>query len=214
MICCDSVNRMYTTPDGDRLTPSPADSPRPSLVPGGRYPVQHFLHDQFMSSLPQSRFYSGGDHVPSGPEDCSASHRWLVTPMQQPYEPDYLPYGLKPLPLQSPRPLSCCSDSAFASVAAATGWSSKVNYQNKMVANLPWSPRPHPSELLDRVREEEWAESVPYAAIYKRRRISRAESSVENTPAIKCEVSRLEPPSKEATPTSRISSCCAFYSAT
>ncbi|XP_062842137.1 eomesodermin homolog b isoform X2 [Trichomycterus rosablanca] len=207
----DNYDSMYTTPDGDRLTPSPADSPRAhQLVPGGRYPVQQFLHDQFVNPLPQSRFYTT-DRTLHPPEECGAPHRWLVTPVQQPYEPDYLPYALKPLPLQSSRPLTCYSDSAFASVA---GWGSKVNYQNKMVANLPWSPRPHGPDLLDKVREEEWAESASYAAIYKRRRVSRGESSTENSPSIKCEESRSDNHSKEATPTTKISSCCAFYSAT
>ncbi|KAG7318093.1 hypothetical protein KOW79_019128 [Hemibagrus wyckioides] len=180
----DNYDSMYMAPEGERLTPPPADSPRThQLVSSARYPVQPFLHDQFVNALPPSRFYSA-DRSLQPPEECTAPHRWLVTPVQQPYESEYLPYAL------SSRALTCYSDSAFASMA--TSWGSKVSYQNKIPASLPWSPRPSNSVSQDKVREDDWAESVAYTAVCKRRRVSRDESSTENSPPIKCEDSRSE----------------------
>lgn len=198
---------MYTAPEGERLTPPTADSPRThQLVSSARYPVQPFLHDQFVNTLPPSRFYSAERSL-APPEDCATSHRWLVTPVQQPYESEYLPYAL------TSRALTCYSDSAFASMA--TGWGSKVSYQNKIPASLPWSPRPSNADSgQGKVREEEWAESMAYTALCKRRRLSRDVSSTENSPTIKCEDSRAENYGKEASSSSKSMSCCAFYTAT
>lgn len=197
---------MYTAPEGERLTPPLADSPRThQLVSSARYPVQPFLHDQFVSALPPGRFYSAERSLPP-PEECATSHRWLVTPVQQPYEPEYLPYAL------SSRTLTCYSDSAFASVA--TGWGSKVSYPSKIPTGLPWSPQPSNNDSQDKVREDDWAESAAYAAVCKRRRVSRDESSTENSPTIKCEDSRSENYGKDASSGSKSVSCCAFYTAT
>lgn len=199
------VCRMYTAHEGERLTPPSADSPRThQLVSSARYPMQPFLHDQFVNALPSSRFYGTDRSLP--PEDCATSHRWFVTSMQQPYESEYLPYAL------SSRALTCYSDSAFASMA--TGWGSKVSYQNKIPASLPWSPRPSSSLSEDKVREDEWAESVGYTAVCKRRRVSRDESNTENSPSIKCEDSRLENYGKDASSGAKSVSCCAFYTPT
>uniref|UniRef100_A0A3B1KGB1 Eomesodermin homolog b n=1 Tax=Astyanax mexicanus TaxID=7994 RepID=A0A3B1KGB1_ASTMX len=182
----DNYDSMYTTPDGDRLTPSPTDCPRAhQIVPSSRYTMQPFLQEHQLGNLPQSRFYSGERAVPQTPgvEDCGAPHRWLVTPQGgcsklelTAYEGDYsgglLPtYTLKSL--QGAHSLGYYSDSAFTSVAA--GWGSKVGYQKKVTPGLPWSPRPSPGDFLDsqlsdkdRVREEDlclapaWADTAPF----------------------------------------------------
>uniref|UniRef100_A0A3B1JT34 Eomesodermin homolog b n=1 Tax=Astyanax mexicanus TaxID=7994 RepID=A0A3B1JT34_ASTMX len=177
---------MYTTPDGDRLTPAPTNCPRAhQIVPSRRYTMQPFQQEHRLGNLPQSRFYSGERAVPQTPgvEDCGAPHRWLVTPQGgcsklelTAYEGDYsgglLPtYTLKSL--QGAHSLGYYSDSAFTSVAA--GWGSKVGYQKKVTLGLPWSPRPSPGDFLDsqlsdkeRVREEDlslapaWADTAPF----------------------------------------------------
>ncbi|KAK1806613.1 hypothetical protein P4O66_005118, partial [Electrophorus voltai] len=177
----DNYDSMYTAPEGDRLTPSPTESPRShQLVPSGRYTMQPFLQDQFVNSLPHSRFYNSERAVPQANgilspqvEDTGAPQRWLVTPVQHGsggkldlagYEGDYstslLPYTLKSLPLQTSHSLSYYSDSAFTSVAA--GWGSRGAYQKKMASALPWSPRPGHTDFpdsqmpdKDKPREEE-----------------------------------------------------------
>ncbi|KAI5627689.1 eomesodermin-like [Silurus asotus] len=158
----DNYDSMYTAPESDRLTPSPTDSPRShQIVPGARYAMQPFFQDQFVNNLPQNhRLYGGERAVPqtngllspqsddssiSASSSSSAAQRWFVTPVQQ-NEADYsvLPYGIKPLPLQSPHSFGYYPESsAFASISA--GWSGgRSSYQRKMAAGLPWSPRPSP----------------------------------------------------------------------
>ncbi|XP_062853776.1 eomesodermin homolog a [Trichomycterus rosablanca] len=162
----DNYDSMYTAPESDRLTPSPTDSPRShQIVPGARYAMQPFFQDQFVNNLPQShRLYGGERAVPqtngllspqsddssisssiSASSSSSTTQRWFVTPVQQ-NEADYsvLPYGIKPLPLQSPHSFGYYPESsAFASISA--GWGSgRSSYQRKMGAGLPWSPRPSP----------------------------------------------------------------------
>lgn len=177
---------MYTTPEGERLTPSPTDSPRAhQIVPTGRYAMQPFLPEHQFGSLHQSRLYGSERAVPQtgSMEDCGAPHRWLVTQQNgcsklelSAYEGDYagglLPaYTLKTL--QGAHSLGYYSDSAFASVAA--GWGSKVAYQKKMAPGLPWSPRPSPGDFSDgqlvdkdRVRDEDvcvppaWGETTHF----------------------------------------------------
>ncbi|XP_030644975.1 eomesodermin homolog a isoform X2 [Chanos chanos] len=172
----DNYDSMYTAPESDRLTPSPTDSPRShQIVPGARYAMQPFFQDQFVNNLPQNhRFYASERAVPQtngllSPqnEDATAgsagAQRWFVSPVQQTgaptkldlsYESDYsasglLPYGIKPLPLQTPHALGYYPDSAaFASMAA--GWSSsRSSYQRKVTTGLPWSPRPSPPAFAD-----------------------------------------------------------------
>ncbi|XP_063054076.1 eomesodermin homolog b [Engraulis encrasicolus] len=101
----DNYDSMYTAvPEGDRLTPSPTDSPRShQIVPGGaRYAMQPFLQDQLVAS--QSRFYHHHHHghhghageravpqtgsllsPPRQPEDMASAsaQRWFVSPVQQ-----------------------------------------------------------------------------------------------------------------------------------
>lgn len=174
---------MYTASENDRLTPSPADSPRShQIVPGARYSVQPFFQEQFVNNLPPTRYYSGERTVPqtsgllspqSNEEVLNAPpQRWFVTPVQQaaankldmgPYDTDYsssslLTYGIKSLPIQTSHPMAYYPDAAFASM---TGWSSRSSpYQRKMATGLPWSSRSSPSgfseDLLpkDKVKEE------------------------------------------------------------
>ena len=231
--------RMYTAPEGERLTPSPTDSPRShQIVPSGRYGMQPFLQEHQLGNLSQSRFYSERA-VPqtAGMEDCSAPHRWLVTQQGAcskleltTYEGDYssglLPaYTLKSL--QGAHSLGYYSDSAFTSVAA--GWGPKVTYQKKMAPGLPWSPRPNPSGFSDgqladkdRIQEEElcpapaWVDTSPFlkpldtdSGVYSVVCKRRRMSSAESSPVVKCEESRGPDAFSKDT-----KSYCAFYSAT
>ncbi|KAK7124201.1 hypothetical protein R3I94_018535 [Phoxinus phoxinus] len=250
----DNYDSMYTAPESDRLTPSPTDSPRShQIVPGARYAMQPFFQDQFVNNLPQNhRFYGSERAVPqtngllSPQSEDSASgaasaQRWFVGPVQQSgasskldlsYDSEYsasslLPYGIKPLPLQSPHALGYYPDSAFASMAA--GWSSRSSYQRKMTTGLPWSPRPSPpaytDDLLtskDKLQDEgstsaptagttaPWMEAPPvlkvvdsgdasgYAMACKRRRVSPGGSSTDASPTIKCEDLSSEEYNKES----------------
>jgi len=91
---------MYTAPEGERLTPSPTDSPRShQIVPAGRYAMQPFFQDQFVNNLPQNRFYGGGGgggggggeravpqtngFLSASPPEDAATQRWFVASMQQ-----------------------------------------------------------------------------------------------------------------------------------
>ncbi|XP_048408466.1 eomesodermin homolog b isoform X1 [Stegostoma tigrinum] len=223
----DNYDSMFTTPENDRLTPSPTDSPRShQIVPGARYAVQPFFQDQFANSIPSARFYNGERAVPqtSGilspqqtEESSNPPQRWFVTSVQQPgtnrldftsYDADYaanalLPYGLKPLPIQSAHSLSYYPDPTF-------GWGSRSSqYQRKIASGLTWSSRTSPpafpeDQVLsseDKAREEAnspWIETPPsiksmdsdsglYENACKRRRVSAGNSSSESSPTIKCE---------------------------
>ncbi|XP_068090553.1 eomesodermin homolog [Hyperolius riggenbachi] len=179
----DNYDSMYTASENDRLTPSPADSPRShQIVPGARYSVQPFFQEQFVNNLPPTRYYSGERTVPQtsgllstqGNEEVATAppQRWFVTPVQQagankldmnPYDTDYsssslLTYGIKSLPIQTSHPMAYYPDAAFASM---TGWGSRSSpYQRKVATGLPWSSRSSPSgfteDLLpkDKVKEE------------------------------------------------------------
>uniref|UniRef100_A0A8C5WFR0 Eomesodermin n=1 Tax=Leptobrachium leishanense TaxID=445787 RepID=A0A8C5WFR0_9ANUR len=180
----DNYDSMYTASENDRLTPSPADSPRShQIVPGARYSVQPFFQEQFVNNLPPTaRYYSGERTVPQtngllspqGAEEIPGvpPQRWFVTPVQQAnankldmghYDTDYsssslLTYGIKSLPLQTSHPMAYYPDAAFASM---TGWGSRGSpYQRKMTTGLPWPSRSSPpgfsEDLLakDKVKEE------------------------------------------------------------
>uniref|UniRef100_UPI00398F2E23 eomesodermin homolog b n=1 Tax=Pristiophorus japonicus TaxID=55135 RepID=UPI00398F2E23 len=223
----DNYDSMFTAPENDRLTPSPTDSPRShQIVPGARYTVQPFFQDQFANSIPSARFYNGERAVPqtSGilspqqtEESSNPPQRWFVTSVQQPgtnrldftsYDTDYatnalLPYGLKPLPIQSAHSLSYYPDPTF-------GWGSRSSqYQRKIASGLTWSSRTSPpafpeDQVLsteEKSREDAnspWIETPPsiksmdsdsglYENACKRRRVSAGNSSTENSPTIKCE---------------------------
>ncbi|KAM8967859.1 eomesodermin homolog [Pelodytes ibericus] len=180
----DNYDSMYTASESDRLTPSPADSPRShQIVPGARYSVQPFFQEQFVNNLPPAaRYYSGERTVPqtngllspqTNEEVASIPpQRWFVTPVQQAnankldmgtYDTDYsssslLTYGIKSLPIQTSHPMAYYPDAAFASM---TGWGSRGSpYQRKMTTSLPWTSRSSPpgfsEDLLakDKVKEE------------------------------------------------------------
>ncbi|XP_051920691.1 eomesodermin-like [Hippocampus zosterae] len=163
----DNYDSMYTTPDYDRLTPSPTHSSRAhQIVPSARYTMQPLLQDQFVNNYTQKRFYNSERAVPqtssllSPQTEDGASQRWFVTAMQHgtsgstshkldltPYEGDYssslLPYGIKSLSMQSSHGLSYYPDSPFSDMANV--WGPRAAYQRKMTPCLPWSPRPSPT---------------------------------------------------------------------
>lgn len=140
----DNYDTLYAPPDSDRLTPSPTDGQQ--LLSGSCYP-QSYLSEQYMSPLPQSRFY-GREHIGMGqqhkdPSASSGPHsRWYLSPQQgvapnrldftSSYEGDFSGNGFyKPFPLQTSahHALSYYSDHPFASTsvsvsgATSAGWS-------------------------------------------------------------------------------------------
>lgn len=173
----DNYDSMYTASESDRLTPSPADSPRShQIVPGARYSVQPFFQEQFVNNLPPARFYNGERTVPQasgllspqqGEEMVNPSpQRWFVTPVQQAaaaaaaaaankldlgsYESDYSTNPLLTYGLKSlplQTPLGYYPDSAFASMASWGGRGSP--YQRKMLTGSPWPPRSSPPSFGD-----------------------------------------------------------------
>ncbi|XP_028836826.1 eomesodermin homolog b [Denticeps clupeoides] len=195
----DNYDSMYTGPEAERLTPSPADSPRShQIVPGARYAVQPFLQDPLAGGLAPGRFYGGERAVPqchgllSPP--VAAEERWLVAGHEGDYSGGLLPYGIKPLPLQAGPALGYYPDSAFTSVAA--GWGPRGPYQRKAATGLPWSPRPDEQHCdKEPPKAPEDAEPGGCAMALKRRR-----RSGQDSPADK---------SKESS--SRSAACCAFY---
>uniref|UniRef100_A0A8C2I8S3 T-box transcription factor 21 n=2 Tax=Cyprinus carpio TaxID=7962 RepID=A0A8C2I8S3_CYPCA len=138
----DNYDTLYALPDSDRFTPSPNESQQ--LLPGSCFSHQAYLSDQYMSPLPQSRFYSREpvSMTQQSPKDPAASpHSRFYLPSQQgvppnrldfnAYESEYTSNSLyKPFPIQtSPHhPLGYYSENPFASgpvSGANTGaWSS------------------------------------------------------------------------------------------
>ncbi|XP_069068115.1 eomesodermin homolog isoform X1 [Pleurodeles waltl] len=172
----DNYDSMYTASENDRLTPSPADSPRShQIVPGARYSVQPFFQEQFVNNLPPARFYNGERTVPQasgllspqqGEEMVNPSpQRWFVTPVQQAaaaaaaaankldlgsYDSDYSTNPLLTYGLKSlplQTPLGYYPDSAFASMASWGGRGSP--YQRKMLTGSPWPSRSSPSNFAE-----------------------------------------------------------------
>lgn len=103
--------RVYAPPEADRLTPSPTESQQ--LIPGTCYP-QQYLPDQYVSPLPQSRFYSRERMaISQQAKDPSGSphSRWYLPGQQGPpsgrldfssYDSDFSSSGFyKPFPLQT-----------------------------------------------------------------------------------------------------------------
>uniref|UniRef100_H3CXL6 T-box transcription factor 21 n=1 Tax=Tetraodon nigroviridis TaxID=99883 RepID=H3CXL6_TETNG len=195
----DNYDTLYAPPDSDRLTPSPTDSQQ--LLPGSCYP-QGYLSEQYMSPLPQSRFYSrepitmGSQH-----KDPTSAHHALN------YYPDH-PFA---------------STSMSVSGVTSAGWTTSrpapqyLSHPAKSNPNLGWfrptgHPRLHPAPLLEplqsvlqqdkpkdsveAVGEDPWLEptSVKSTASTdsglfegglgenKKRRVSPYTSSTENSP--------------------------------
>ncbi|XP_069041782.1 T-box transcription factor TBX21 isoform X2 [Lepisosteus oculatus] len=119
----DNFDTIYASADSDRLTPSPTDSQQ--LLPGGCY-HQPYLPEQYMSPLPQGRYFSrdrmgvGMGHAghaahPGQPKDPSGSphSRWYLPGQQgaganrldfNSFDADYSGNGFmsyKPFPLQT-----------------------------------------------------------------------------------------------------------------
>ncbi|XP_060951318.1 T-box transcription factor TBX21 [Limanda limanda] len=70
----DNYDTLYAPPDSDRLTPSPTEGQQ--LLGGGCYP-QGYLSEQYMSPLPQSRFFGPARHqlVVAEPQPRAATGR-------------------------------------------------------------------------------------------------------------------------------------------
>ncbi|XP_037547175.1 T-box transcription factor TBX21 [Nematolebias whitei] len=138
----DNYDTLYAPPDSDRLTPSPTEGQQ--LLPGTCYP-QGYLSEQYMSPLPQSRFY-GREPIGMGqqhkdPSSNPGPHsRWYLPPQQSvapnrldfpsSYEGDFSGNGFyKPFPLQASahHALSYYPEHPFASTSvsgpASAGWS-------------------------------------------------------------------------------------------
>lgn len=157
--------RLYAPPDSDRLTPSPTDSQQ--LLPGSCYP-QGYLSEQYMSPLPQTRFYSrepitmGSQH--KDPSSSPGPHsRWYLPPQQgvapnrldftTPYDSDFSGNGFyKPFPLQTSanHALNYYPDHPFASTSMSVsgvttaGWTTSrptpqyLSHPAKSNPNLGW----------------------------------------------------------------------------
>ncbi|XP_029383854.1 T-box transcription factor TBX21 [Echeneis naucrates] len=161
----DNYDTLYAPPDSDRLTPSPTESQQ--LLPGSCYP-QGYLSEQYMSPLPQSRFY-GREPIGMGQQhkDLSSSpsphSRWYLPPQQgvapnrldfpSSFEGDFSGNGFyKPFPLQTSahHALSYYQDHPFASTsvsvsgATSAGWSTSrptpqyLSHPSKPGPSLGW----------------------------------------------------------------------------
>ncbi|XP_024140134.1 T-box transcription factor TBX21 [Oryzias melastigma] len=161
----DNYDTLYAPPDSERLTPSPTESQQ--LLPGSCYP-QGYLSEQYMSPLPQSRFYSRdpmgmSQQHKDAPSSPGPHSRWYLPPQQtvapnrldftSPYEGDFTGNGFyKPFPLQTSahHALSYYPDHPFASssvsVSGATsaGWTTSrptpqyLSHPNKPGPSLGW----------------------------------------------------------------------------
>ncbi|KAK9530038.1 hypothetical protein VZT92_011574 [Zoarces viviparus] len=161
----DNYDTLYAPLDSDRLTPSPTESQQ--LLAGGCYP-QGYLSEQYMSPLPQSRFFSrepiavGQQH--KDPSSSPGPHsRWYLPPQQgvaanrldftSSYDGDFSGNGFyKPFPLQTSahHALSYYPDHPFASssvsVSGATsaGWTTSrptpqyLSHPSKPAPSLGW----------------------------------------------------------------------------
>nr|CBN81701.1 T-box brain protein 1 [Dicentrarchus labrax] len=162
----DNYDTLYAPPDSDRLTPSPTESQQ--LLPGSCYP-QGYLPEQYMSPLPQSRFY-GREPIGMGqqhkdPSSSPGPHsRWYLPPQQGTsahhalsYYPDH-PFA---------------STSVSVSGATSAGWTTSrptpqyLSHPSKPGPSLGWfrpmsssssssssstspgNPRLHPPSLLE-----------------------------------------------------------------
>ncbi|CAL1600026.1 unnamed protein product [Knipowitschia caucasica] len=154
----DNYDTLYAPPDSDRLTPSPSENQQ--LLSSTCYPPQgyHHLADQYMTPLPQSRFFSrdvlgGMCHQP--PKDPSSSSpspgphsRWYQPPNRldfaSSYDGDFSNAFYKPFPLQS-SPLTYYPDHAIGAGGTATsGWGATrpsaqyLGHSSKTATGLGW----------------------------------------------------------------------------
>ncbi|XP_010769464.1 T-box transcription factor TBX21 [Notothenia coriiceps] len=162
----DNYDTLYAPPDSDRLTPSPTETQQ--LLPGSCYP-QGYLSEQYMSPLPQSRFYGreplGMGQQHKDPSSSPGPHsRWYLPPQQgvatnrldftSSYEGDFSGNGFyKPFPLQTSahHALSYYPDLPFAStsvsVSGATpaGWTTSRPTSRPTPQYLSHQSKPGPS---------------------------------------------------------------------
>ncbi|MEQ2246570.1 hypothetical protein ILYODFUR_000902 [Ilyodon furcidens] len=158
----DNYDTLYAAPDSDRLTPSPTEGQQ--LLPGTCYP-QGFLSEQYISPLPQTRFFGrepiGMSQQHKDPSSSPGSHsRWYLPPQQSAppnrldfsssYEGDFSGNGFyKPFPLQTSahHALSYYPEHHFAScsvsvsAASSAGWSTSrptLQYPSKPAPSLSW----------------------------------------------------------------------------
>ncbi|CAM5178303.1 unnamed protein product [Eretmochelys imbricata] len=196
----DNFDSMYTTAEGDRVTPSPPDPTTcQQLLPGSRFPS--FLQEQY--PLPQSRFYNGEPLQPKEPP------RWYFASQQPPAAPldygaydgaysgnKYMPFGVKafPLPASPHAPLPYYQEPhPFGSPPAAWQPPAKPS-----PGALGWfrpvrDVRPPPGGEEKGKDAEGWAEPASvksvdssdsglFEAECKRRRVSPYASSAESSP--------------------------------
>ncbi|XP_054860173.1 T-box transcription factor TBX21 [Amphiprion ocellaris] len=155
----DNYDTLYAPPDSDRLTPSPTESQQ--LLPGSCYP-QGYLSDQYMSPLPQSRFYSreaiGMTPQHKDPSSSPSPHsRWYLPPQQgvapnrldfaSSYEGDFSGNSFyKPFPLQTSahHALGYYPDHPFAStsVSGATSAAWSASRPTPQYLSHPGKPGP------------------------------------------------------------------------
>ncbi|KAK2820698.1 hypothetical protein Q5P01_023657 [Channa striata] len=161
----DNYDTLYAPPDSDRITPSPPESQQ--LLPGSCYP-QGYLAEPYMSSLPQSRFYSReplgmGQQHKDASSTPSPHSRWYLPPQQgvapgrldftSSYEGDFSGNGFyKPFPLQTSahHALSYYPDHHFSSTSMSVsgptpaGWSTSrptpqyLSHSSKPGPSLGW----------------------------------------------------------------------------
>ncbi|XP_078134747.1 T-box transcription factor TBX21 [Sander vitreus] len=156
----DNYDTLYAPPDSDRLTPSPPESQQ--LLPGSCYP-QGYLSEQYMSPLPQSRFYGMGQQHKDPSVSPGPHSRWYLPPQQgvasnrldftSSYEGDFSGNGFyKPFPLQTSahHALSYYPDHPFASTsvsvsgATSAGWTTSrptpqyLSHPSKPGPSLGW----------------------------------------------------------------------------
>nr|XP_046233209.1 T-box transcription factor TBX21 isoform X1 [Scatophagus argus] len=158
----DNYDTLYAPPDSDRLTPSPTESQQ--LLPGSCYP-QGYLSEQYMSPLPQSRFYGRepigmGQQHKDQPSSPGPHSRWYLPPQQgvahnrldfaSSYEGDFSGNGLyKPFPFQTSahHALSYYPDHPFASTSVSVSGATPAGWTTSRPAHqyLSHTSKPGPS---------------------------------------------------------------------
>ncbi|KAG9346243.1 hypothetical protein JZ751_008068 [Albula glossodonta] len=166
----DNYDTLYAPPEPDRLTPSPTDSQQ--LVPGSCYP-QTYLADQYVSALPQSRFFSQ-ERMGMGQQakDPSASphSRWYLSSQQGPpsgrlefnsYDGDLSSNGFyKPFPLQTSahHPLGYYQDHHFPSGSVSAVATTGAGPWGTSRPSPQYLNHPHPSKTRPSLS---WFRPVP-----------------------------------------------------
>ncbi|XP_039372212.1 T-box transcription factor TBX21 [Mauremys reevesii] len=196
----DNFDSMYTTAEGDRVTPSPPDATScQQLLPGSRFPS--FLHEQY--PLPQSRYYNGD------PLQHKEPPRWYFASQQPPAAPldysayegsysgnKYVPFGVKAFPLpasphatlpyyQEPHPFGS-PPAAWQPPAkpspGALGWFRPVRDVRPLPAGEEKGKDAEGWAEPASVKSVDSSDSGLFEAECKRRRVSPYASSAESSP--------------------------------